>query len=110
MEQAFNPTILRERALQYLTEGDESRAAEWLGECPLVDASIRREFSNDLAVDLVFGCSRRNIEAFQDEQGVVADQIYSAIVAVTRPIEVRYTIKLQWLTPDELAEVNKVLE
>jgi hypothetical protein len=114
MGEDFSATILRDRAIQFLQEGDDVDAVQWLTECPVLSGSGRRT-GDYVEISLIFGCSRRNKRAFEDARemdGPLAEQIYSAFSAVTSPRLVSYNIQLQWLPPGELNSdhENVVLE
>lgn len=102
MGEELSATWLIDRALQFLLEGSDEEAAEWLKACPLLSAEARPGFGGDVVVELEFGCSRSNMSAFQEEDGTVADQIYSTLAAVSSPNRVRYSISLRYLTEEEL--------
>jgi hypothetical protein len=108
MGEEFSATRLRDRALQFLREGNDVDAEQWLTECPILTGD-GRQIGDRVEISLVFGCSRQNMQAFEDAQemdGPLAEQIYSAFRAVTSPRRVSYSIALQYLPPDELTDVQ----
>ena|ERR1700754_3484424 len=104
MGEEFFATKLRDRAVQYLLEGEDVDAAQWLKECPLLTGEGRRLDEERVQIYLTFGCSRRNMELFGHER--FTDQIYTAFRAVTSPTSVEYVLELQYLPPEELADAN----
>jgi hypothetical protein len=107
MGEEFFATMLRDRAVQYLLEGDDVDAAQWLKECPLLTGEGRRLDEERVQIYLTFGCSRRNMELFEHQR--LTDQIYTAFKAVTSPASVDYVLELRYLPPDELAAVGDEL-
>ena len=101
MPEEFRATLLRDRAVEFLIEGGDEAAAEWLKACPLLGGQAVRGFGDHVSIELEFGCSRRNMSAFEDEDAALADQIYCALNAVTSPNPVSYSISLRYLTADE---------
>jgi hypothetical protein len=103
MSEEIFATMLRDRAVQYLLEGDEVDAAQWLKESPLVAGEGRRLDAERVQIYLTFGCSRRNMELFEHRR--LSDQLYTAFRAVTSPMQVEYVLEVRYLPADELADV-----
>ncbi len=102
-----NADWLRVRALEYLREGGDESAAQWLQSCPLLDGRAQQTFGDHVSITLIFGGSRADISAFQEEYSEVAEQVYDAFAAVSRPNPVSYIIQLQYLTASELSAERK---
>lgn len=107
MGEEFFATMLRDRAVQYLLEGDDVDAAQWLRESPLLTGEGRRLDAERVQIYLTFGCSRRNMELFEHRR--LTEQIYTAFRAVTSPMQVEYILELRYLPPEELADVGDEL-
>jgi|tagenome__1003787_1003787.scaffolds.fasta_scaffold18737244_1 hypothetical protein len=112
MSEEFFATMLRDRAVQYLLEGGDVDAAQWLKESPLLAGEGRRLDAERVQIFLTFGCSRRNMETFEHDaelRGPLTDLIYTAFRAVTSPMQVDYVLELRYLPPEELADVTDEL-
>jgi hypothetical protein len=112
MSEEFFATMLRDRAVQYLLEGDDIDAAQWLKESPLLAGEGKRLDAERVQIFLTFGCSRRNMELFEHDaevNGALTELIYSAFRAVTSPTRVDYVLELRYLPPEELADVKDEL-
>src|SRR4051794_10376337 len=80
--ETLNATMLIDHAMNYLLEGSDDQAAAWLKSCPLVDAKAQRPYGTDIRVELQFGCSRRDMDTFwEDEQ--LREESTAALNAVT---------------------------
>lgn len=98
-----NASWLRDRALEYLREGGDESAAQWLQSCPLLGGRAQQSFGDHVSITLTFGCSRGDISAFEEEYSEVAEQVHDALAAVSRPNSVSYSVQLQYLTASELS-------
>jgi hypothetical protein len=112
MSEEFFATLLRDRAVQYLLEGGDVDAAQWLKESPLLTGEGRRLDAERVQIFLTFGCSRRNFDAFEDDaevNGPLTTQIYAAFRAVTSPMNVDYVLERRYLPSQELVDVTDEL-